>query len=116
MTGWGMTTPMDVLLRTSNSLLSAQKEHRMEKQFRALVEALTDSQLATLRAVSYIEVDKRVWAKIDAGDYLPLNEEERVFVSAGEKVKAIFSYRTRTKCELMLAKRVVEATSPINER
>lgn len=76
---------------------------------RAFIRGLSDGAFEKLHSIVWQELNARADEKINGGDLPPLNEDEKnLLVFASNKIPAIKSYRDRTKCNLMIARKMVE--------
>jgi len=73
----------------------------------AMVQSFDDDQLSKLQSLVYQESQKRLTARIDAGDIAPLIDDEKT-LAEDNKINAIMTYQKRTGEALYVAKAVVE--------
>ena len=76
--------------------------------FARMIKGLNDSQFDILTNVVNKERHDRIRAKLHAGYYMPLSDQEKHLVEEKRFIDAIKAYRERNKCSLMEAKFVID--------
>lgn len=76
--------------------------------FQSLLKGLDDEELTRMNSAVSMEIDARIKAKLDRGDFVSPTPEQLLMFQNGSKLAAIQEYRHQKNVGLMFAKRLFE--------